>query len=116
MGKHTTEAQKVKFLTCCKYESIYKAAKKCGIAQSTAKDIYLHAEDRLVDAAIASISALTLTEQVTRRQGSERLQVILNEEIIKLFQTCTLNKKQQKKLQHQVTAEEGFQNNFRQSI
>lgn len=108
MGKHTTEAQKVEFLTRCEYESIYKAAKKCGIAQSTAKDIFLRAGDRLVDAAIASIPALTLTEQVTRKQGSGRLQVISDEEIIKLFQACTLNKKQQKKLQHQVAAEEGF--------
>ena len=69
MGKHTTESQKVEFLTRCKYELVNKAAKKC-IARSIAKDIYVRAGNRLVNAAIAFIPAPTLIEQAARKEGS----------------------------------------------
>jgi hypothetical protein len=45
MGKHATDAQKVEFLTHLEYVSVRKAAKKAGLAPSTAKDIKAKAAD-----------------------------------------------------------------------
>lgn len=58
----------------------------------------------------------TYEEQVARKPGSGAKLKVSKEDITRLLEACTLNKKQRKKLWHQVEHEEGFFNLHRRTI
>jgi hypothetical protein len=94
MGKHATEAQKVGFLTHCEYVTCAKAARKDGLSPSTAKDILKMAGELCVEKAEQGLPSPSLAEQVARKPGSGPPYKISEEEVARLLESCTLNKKQ----------------------
>jgi hypothetical protein len=55
-------------------------------------------------------------EQIKRKKGSGASKKIIDKEVIKLMEACTLNKTQRKKLWHIVAKEEGFFDVHRRTI
>jgi hypothetical protein len=110
MGKHATEAQKVEFLTHCEYVKCAEAARKVSLSQSTAYDIWKCAGELCVERAEQGLPPPSLAEQVARKPGSGAPLKISKEEVTRLLESCTLNKKQRKKLWVIVAHEEGFFN------
>jgi hypothetical protein len=116
MGKHATEAQKVEFLTHCEYVTYAEAARKVGLLPSTTKDILKKAGKLCVERAEQGLPPPSLAEQVARKPGSGAPSKISEEEVTRLLKSCTLNKKQRKKLWVKVAYEEAFFDLHQQTI
>jgi hypothetical protein len=58
----------------------------------------------------------TVQELVARKEGSRANPKILDNEVLYLLKSCTLNKKQRKKLWHIVAHEKGFFDIYRCTI
>jgi hypothetical protein len=94
MGKHATEAQKVEILLHCDYVACAKAARKAGLSPSTAKEILKRAGGLCVERAEQGLPSPSLAEQVARKPRSRPPSKISKEEVTRLLESCTLNKKQ----------------------
>jgi hypothetical protein len=115
MGKHASDLQKAVFLTHLQYVSEAEAARKAGLTQQTANDIKKRAEDRKAMHEELGIHPPTIEQQVARKLGSGAKPKVSVNEVTKLLEACTLNKKQRKKMWH-VVAKEGFFEVHRRTI
>jgi len=116
MGKHTSIPKKVEFLTRCEYLTYAQAAEKCGINKSTAIKIKNRAGELLIECEEQGLPVPSLLEQATRKVGSGAKPMISENEISSLIDSCTITKKQRKKLWHIVAKEEGFFHLHRRTI
>jgi hypothetical protein len=108
MGKHVSEVQKIVFLTHLNYLNISKAAKLVGLEYETARCIKNCAGDLEIEYATKGLPPPTIEQQVLRKIGSGTKLKITVDDLNVIFQECTLNRKQLKKLQYVVTLELGF--------
>ena len=108
MGKHATQGQKIAFLVYLEYVHCAEAARRAGLTSTVAKDLKERAGLLQVEHTKQGLSLPTYEEQVARKPGSEAKPKISIEEVTKLLEACTPNKKQRKKLWHQVVYKEGF--------
>ncbi len=111
MGKHASDIDKAVFLTHLLYVHQSEAARRAGLAKSTATDIKNASADvqiRYSEEGLPPPSIQEQVEQMKRKEGSGAKSVITDEEVIQLMEACTLNKTQRKKLWHIVAKEEGF--------
>lgn len=109
MGKHTSDAQKARFLTlieCGTKQS--EAARSCGLERSTAFNIKKRAGDLMVQHTENGLPPPTIDEQVARKPGSGRPPLLTDHDCQEIFRACTSSKSQRRKRQHYVAAEEGF--------
>ena len=90
MGKHSTDAQKIQFLTELKYNSCRKARQIVGLAPSTAKDIKARAGYLL--ALHYKNSFLTIEQQIARREGSGAKSSLTENDLNVIFEACTIIK------------------------
>jgi len=119
MGKHATDVDKAVFLTYLLYVYQAEAARRAGLAKSTATDIKNAAADvqiRYDEEGLNPPSIQEQVEQIKRKEGSKRPKKITDKEVIKLIKACTLNKTQRKKFWHIVSKEEGFFDVHRRTI
>ena len=93
MGKHPTNTQKIEFLTHCEYVSIRVAAKKAGIAPSTAKDIRARAGVLQAHNAENGLPPPIIDEQIARKVGSGSKPLLSIDEIALIFEVCQIDKK-----------------------
>jgi len=101
MGKHATDVDKAVFLTHLLYVHQAEAARRAGLAKSTATDIKNAAADvqiRYDEEGLDPPSIQEQVEQIKRKEGSGAKSVITDEEVIQLMEAYTLNKTQRKKL------------------
>jgi hypothetical protein len=108
MGKHATQGQKIAFLVHLEYVHCAEAARKAGLADTTAKDLKKRAAELCIERAEQGLPPPSYEEQVARKPGSGAKLKVSAEEITRLLEACILNKKQRKKLRVQVAHEEGF--------
>src|ERR1700689_1329587 len=119
MGKHATDVDKAIFLTHLLYVHQAEAARRAGLAKSTATDIKNAAADVEISYAEQGLLPPTIQEQVEqikRKEGSGAKPKITDDEVIELMEACTLNKTQRRKLWHIVALEEGFFDVHRRTI
>jgi hypothetical protein len=111
MGKHATDVDKAVFLTYLLYVHQAEAARRAGLAKSTATDIKNAAADVQIRCAEQGLPPPTIQEQVEqikRKEGSGAKPKITDDEVIELMEACTLNKSQRRKLWHIVAEWEKF--------
>ena len=108
MGKHASDIDKAAFLVHLQYVHHSEAARKAGLPKQTASDVKKRAEALKATNKAQGLPPPTLEEQVARKEGSGAQLKITDDEVMKLLDACTLNKKQRKKLWHIVAEEEGF--------
>jgi hypothetical protein len=108
MGKHVSEVQKAVFLTHLNYVNISKAAKLAGLEYKTARYIKNRAGDLETEYVTKGLPPPTIEQQVLRKVGSGAKPKITVDDLNVIFQECTLNRKQRKKLQYIVALELGF--------
>ena len=119
MGKHATNVDKAVFLTHLLYVHQAEAARRAGLAKSTATDIKNAAADFQIRCDEQGLPLPTIQEQVEQlkhKGGNGRKPEITDKEVLELLKACTLNKKQRKKLWHIVAKEEGFFDLHRRTI
>jgi hypothetical protein len=116
MGKHASKIDKIVFLVHIEYVSQAEAARKVKLPKQTASDIKKLAKQRKELHNDLGIAPPTYQQQVARIKGSGAKPKIIEDEITRLFEACTLNKKQRKKLWHVVAYEEGFFDLHRRTI
>jgi len=101
MGKHATDVDKAVFLTHLLYVHQAKAARRAGLAKSTATDIKNASAEVQIQYNEKGLPPPTIQEQVEqikRKKGSGASKKITDKEVIKLMEAYTLNKTQRKKL------------------
>src|SRR5256714_3192031 len=116
MGKHATQGQKIAFLVHLEYVHCAEAARKAGLALTTAKDLKKHAGELCIEHLEQGLLLPSYEEQVARKEGSGAKPKVSEEEITRLLEACTLSKKQRKKLWIQIAREEGFFDLYRRTI
>ena len=105
MGKHATDVDKAVFLTHLLYIHQAEAARRAGLAKSTAIDIKNATADVEIRCAEQGLPPPTIQEQVEQikhKEGSGAKPKITDDEVIELMEACTLNKSQRWKLWHIV--------------
>jgi len=111
MGKHAIDVDKAIFLTYLLYVHQAEAARKAGLAKSTATDIKNAAANVEISYAKQGLLPPTIQEQVEqikRKEGNRAKPKITDNKVIKLIKACILNKSQRQKLWHIIAQEEGF--------
>jgi hypothetical protein len=108
MGKHATQGQKIAFLAHLQHVHCAEAARLAGLSSTTAKRLKAAAGDLQVERYKEGLPPPTLEEQVAGKPGSRRPPALTVDQVTDLLKSCTLNKKQRKKLWHIVAMEEGF--------
>jgi len=108
MGKHATEAQKIAFYAHLQHVHLAEAARLASLGSTIAKRLKAQIGDRQVKANEAGLPPLTLEELVARNLGSGAKEKITFKQVTDLLDSCTIDKKQRKKLWHIVAKEEGF--------
>jgi hypothetical protein len=93
-----------------------EAARRAGININTAKKIRTRVSAFLVECEEAGLPTPTIKEQVARKPGSGAKPQTSAQEITNLLKSCTLNKKQRKKLWHVVAKEDRFFDYHRRTI
>ncbi|KAH6696479.1 hypothetical protein BKA61DRAFT_662537 [Leptodontidium sp. MPI-SDFR-AT-0119] len=116
MGKPASLSQKIAFLVHCEYVAVVHAAKKAGIPQTTANDIKRRADALKAECEAQGWPPPSYQEQIERKVGSGAKPKTSVEEVSKLLDACTLNRRQRKKLWHVVAKEEGFFDYHRRTI
>jgi hypothetical protein len=116
MGKHALDIDKAAFLVHLQHVYQAEAARRAGLKKQTANDLKLRADAVKTEHTEKGLPPLTLEEQISRKPGSGAKPKITDNEVLKLLEACTLNKKQRKKLWHIVAQEEGFFDLHRRTI
>jgi hypothetical protein len=116
MGKHASDIDKVAFLVHLEYVHQAEAARRAGIPKQTATDLKNRAEELTIEHAENGLPLPTLAEKIARKPGSGAKPKVTDNEVIRLMEACTLNKKQRQKLWHVVAREEGFFDLHRSTI
>ena len=98
MGKHATEGQKIAFITHLQYVHCAEAARQAGLTNTVGKDLKAKAGQRQVEAEEAGLPPPTVEELVARKPRSGAKEKITFEQVTDLLNSCTINKKQRKKL------------------
>ena len=111
-----TLAQKIEYLTHLSYVHSAEAVRRTGINISTAKNIKDQAGALCVKHIELGLPPPSLEQQVTRKVGSGAKPKTSVGEVTTLLESCTLNKKQRKKLWHVVAKEDGFFDYHRRTI
>jgi hypothetical protein len=108
MGKHATEGQKITFITHLQYVHCAEAARRAGLTNTVGKDLKAQAGQQQVEAEEAGLPPPTVEELVARKPGSGAKEKITFEQVTDLLDSCTIDKKQRKKLWHIIAKEDGF--------
>ena|ERR1700722_1205793 len=98
MGKHATNVQKAAFLVHLQYVHQAEAARRAELPKQTATDLKNRSAKLEILYEEQGLPPPTLDEQVARKPGSGAKPKITDKEVLKLLETCTLNRKQRKKL------------------
>ncbi len=106
MGKHASDIQKAAFLVHLQYIHQVEAARRAGLPKQTATDLKNGSAALQIEREEQGLPPPTLEEQITRKPSS-RAKPKTDEEVLELLDSCTLNKKQRKKLWHIIAKEEG---------
>jgi hypothetical protein len=108
MGKHSTDAQKIQFLTELKYNSCCKAGQIVGLAPSTAKDIKARVGYLLALHHENGWDPPTIEQQIARKEGSGAKSSLTENDLNVIFEACTIDKKSRATQQHQIADTLGF--------
>jgi hypothetical protein len=98
MGKHASDIDKAAFLVHLQYVHQAEAARRAGLPKQTATDLKNRSVALQIERAEQGLPPPTLAEQIARKPGSRAKPKITDDEVLKLLNACTLNKKQRKKL------------------
>jgi hypothetical protein len=98
IGKHASDIDKAAFLVHLQYVYQAEAARSAGISKQTTADLKNCTAELEIKHAENGLPLPTLAEMIARKPGSRAKPKITDEEVIQLIDTCTLNKKQRKKL------------------
>jgi hypothetical protein len=115
MGK-PTDVQKIAFLAHIQHVHCAEAARLAGLSSTTAKDLKARVDTLKALHIEQGLPPPTTEEQIARKPGSGAKPRHTVEEITRVLEACTLNKKQRKKLWWIVAAEEGFFDYHRRTI
>jgi hypothetical protein len=108
MGKHASDIDKAAFLVHLQYVHQAEAARRAGLLKQTATNLKNRSAELEILHAEQGLPSPTLQEQIAQKEGSGAKLKITDKEVLELLESCTLNKKQRKKLWHIVAKEEGF--------
>jgi predicted esterase YcpF (UPF0227 family) len=108
MGKHATEGQKIAFCAHLQHVHLAEAARLAGLGSTVALRLKEQIGARQVEADEAGQPSPTLEELVARNPGSGAKGKITFEQVTDLLDSCTVDKKQRKKLWHIVAKEDGI--------
>jgi hypothetical protein len=91
--KHSSEYQKVKFLTHLNYTTISKATKLAGLEYFTAKSFCKRVDKLEVKYTKKGLPLLTWKKKLAKKSGNRAKPKLTNKNVNLIFKKCTLNRK-----------------------
>jgi hypothetical protein len=110
MAPYTSEARKAQYLTYCEIGlKNTEAAEKAGLTQATGHNIWTQAGQLEVSHSEEGLPPPTIEELVAVKSKTGRPKILDEVDCNAIFAACTASKKAQKKRQHYIALEEGFE-------